>query len=303
MKYVPFCRECARRDLPVAMRITEYDFTLQSSAVAPPDGDNWELIWHGFYHLKESKAQSVRALEAARESAQFHTAFDLEKFAFMSILAEIGPAHVNFFELGCGRAPWCLALAGAIKYHFVPRPPHSYRVLAVEAEPTHFIWAKDHLGRQKIDGEVVHGAVTSYVGSCWFMANTDPAAHMGQAIHQDGNIEVPAVTIDSLRVTYAFDHIHVLHMDIQGQELEALVGAEQTLRHGLLDYIIIGTHGVALEAELKKILAPTHQLVVELPTLGETRVDGIRKPFKSFDDGVLVFKKKHHSKQLKSSSC
>jgi hypothetical protein len=73
-------------------------------------------------------------------------------------------------------------------------------------------------------------------------------------------------------------------------EVEAIKGAQQSLNEGLIDYFIIGTHGASLESEIKKLLRNTHNLIVELPTLGTIDIDGIKRPFKSFDDGVQVYK-------------
>jgi FkbM family methyltransferase len=198
--------------------------------------------------MEKTESEAARRRFATLFDQDHYDAFVLEAFSLMSILEQLGPAPITFFELGSGRAPWCMAVAGAVRFGFVPSPPTSYRLLAVEAEPTHYEWTTEHLSKQSIPAEVVHGAVTGRVGRCRFAATADPAAHMGQCVSQDGNIEVPGYTIDSLRESYGFDRISILHMDIQGMEVEAVRGAERSLAEGRIDYVIVGTHGAEYES-------------------------------------------------------
>ncbi|MHC4697376.1 MAG: FkbM family methyltransferase [Planctomycetota bacterium] len=242
--------------------------------------------------MKKSTNEKAREVFQGMFQRDPYDAFVLEAFALMSILEEIGPEPVTFFELGSGRAPWCMAVAGAVRFGFVLDPPRSYRLLAVEAEPTHYEWTTEHLSKQSIPAQVVHGAVTDRVGRCRFRADTDPADHMGQSVGADGNLEVPSFTIDYLRETYGFERIHIIHMDIQGMEIAALRGARESLGEDRIDYLIIGTHGEHDERELRRVTAATHDLVVELPVGRSLALPGISKPFRSSGDGVQVYRRR-----------
>lgn len=272
-------------------RIKEYRFD-RVPPLAPPEPTGWRRAWHGFYQMEKTESDEARRQFDGLFDQDHYDAFVLEAFSLMSILEHVGPAPITFFELGSGRAPWCMAVAGAVRFGFVPSPPRSYRLLAVEAEPTHYEWTKEHLSKQGIPAKVVHGAVTGRVGRCRFAATTNPAAHMGQCVSQDGSIEVPSYTIDSLRDSHGFDRISVLHMDIQGMEVEAVRGAERSLAEGRIDYVIVGTHGSEYESGLRKRMAGTHELVVDLPARGTLRLPGVGKPVRSEADGVHVYRRR-----------
>jgi len=258
----------------------------------PPQSKGWERQWHGYYQMTKTSTDQNRAKMERIFPEDHYNNFALEIFCFLSVLGEIGNGHVNFFELGSGRAPWCMALAGACRFNLTANSLSSYRALALEAEPTHYRWSHGHLSKQNINAVAVWGAVGSTLGCCSFMANTDPAAHMGQAVRDDGNIVVPCYTIDLLRETFFFDRIHLMHMDVQGMECEALKGAKESLAKGLIDYIIIGTHGQQIEQQLKSLLLDTHDLVVELPTRGVLNIPGFKKQFRSLDDGVHLYRRR-----------
>lgn len=282
------------------MHIKVYQFP-QKPYQRPPNPVGWEPAWHGLYHLVESTSDKIRKMNAQKEQDGY-SAHTLEQFCFLSILEEIGHKHVNLFELGCGRAPWCLALASATMHRFIDPSPSSYRTLAVEAEPIHYLWARKHLRCQDINSEIIYAAMHSFIGSCRFAADTNPAEHMGQAVSDTGNIIVPTVTIDHLRKKYNFDRIHILHMDIQGMEVEALKGAVQSLEQGLIDYLIIGTHGKEIEKTTRSMLAPSHELILELPSLGILSIEGISRSFRSYDDGVQLFRRKGVNESISQSA-
>lgn len=273
------------------LRIKEHRFD-GAVPLAPPEPTGWERAWHGFYQMKKTTNDKTREIFQEMFQQDPYDAFVLEAFSLMSILEEIGPEPITFFELGSGRAPWCMAVAGAVRLGFVPDPPRSYRLLAVEAEPAHYEWTTEHLSKQSIPAQVVRGAVTDRVGLCRFRADTDPADHMGQSVGADGNIEVPSFTIDHLRESHGFGRVDIIHMDIQGMEVAALHGARESLGEERIDYLIIGTHGEYEEGELRRIMAATHDLVVELPAGGSLTLPGISRPFRSSGDGVHVYRRK-----------
>ncbi len=273
--------------------LAEFDLNVDHT-MPPPEPEGWERQWFGYYQMTKTATDSERRNPEFRRLFQrdsYHEG-ELEILAFLTVLREFAGEHVRFFELGSGRAPWCMALAGAVGFRFLPTPPSSYQILAVEAEPTHFEWSREHLSRQGIAADVVHGAVTGQMGTVRFKADDPPTAHMGQCVRPDGNIEVPSYTIDHLRRTYGFGRINLIHMDLQGQEAEAFKGARECLDNGLIDYIIAGTHGSAVEQALKDSLAPTHHLLVELPQHETRQLGGVAKPFHATTDGVHVYGRK-----------
>ncbi len=273
--------------------LKEFDFeTTKYPPPPPPESVGWEQCWHGYYQMIKTTCTESRNRFKEMFDLPYYENFVLEIFSLMSILKTLSNPLLTFFELGSGRAPMSLGAAAAVNLFRLNPILTSYRILAVEAEPDHFLWSQKHLHKQSINAEVVHGAVTSKNGKCRFMISPDPAAHMGQAVSKKGDIKVPSFTIDRLRKLYGFDRINIIHMDIQGSEVDAIRGAKMSLKKKLIDYLIIGTHGLDIEKKLKTQLSPTHNLLVELPVHGVYKAPSISKEFRSIDDGVHVYQRK-----------
>lgn len=270
------------------------EYGVFSVPVDPPStkSEEWVGGWHGFYYLRKSFSDKAIKKHNSLFDENPYDAMVLEAFSLLAILETYGGRHVNFIEIGSGRAPWCMAVAGAVRHKLVLKSPASYFVLAVEAEPIHFQWSKKHLSFQNINGTAIYGAIGRRVGSCLFAAHTDPAAHMGQHVSPDGNIEVPVYTIDALRKAHGFNRIHIIHMDIQGSEVEAIEGAKESISKGLIDYFIIGTHDENKEKEIKDRLCRTHDLIVELPRGARLSFPGLSRVVCAYDDGVHVYRKR-----------
>lgn len=263
-----------------------------NDAVAPATDSDWVSMWHGMPMLSCSFcSDSLRQHQTLLEEAPY-SAFALETRALLSIMACYPDEPFVFMELGSGRAPWCLSVAGVIRYGLLPSPPKSGFTLALEADPTHFEWTKTHLSENNILSLAIHGAIGSKPGQCRFQTSPDPAAHMGQHISENGDIKVPVFTIDGLMEQASQKHVHAIHMDVQGEEAKAVCGARHALKEKAIDYFIVGTHGEKVEQELKELLAPTHDLVVELPCGGSVSLPGFTEPFHSDDDGVHVYQRK-----------
>ncbi len=269
--------------------ICEYD-TNVAVPTAPPDDEGWIRQWHGLYMLAESFSQESWQGHAQLFAGPSYPAHALEAFALISILRRFpGLDRFHFVELGSGRSPWCLTVASVVANRLFETRIGDYFALAVEAEPHHYIWSALHFLRQNIHGEVVHGAAGRSRGTCRFKADTDPAAHMGQAVRPDGNIVVECYTIEDLMRAHGLARVHAVHMDIQGEEVNAVIGAQSSL--DAIDFFIIGTHGSQIESELKRLLGRTHRLVLELPRGGSLHLAGIDRPFVSVDDGVHVYQR------------
>jgi hypothetical protein len=105
-------------------------------------------------------------------------------------------------------------------------------------------------------------------------------------------------TIDQLIDKASLRHVHAIHMDVQGAEVEALRGAQNALMKGSIDFLIIGTHGAAVEQKIKEILTPTHDLLIELPMRGSVFLPGFSEPFHSNDDGVHLYRRRSLRNEL-----
>ncbi len=257
-----------------------------------PDDRQWVRGWHGLFQLRESFSEKALALHQAMFDADPYHPFALEAFCLCGALRTMAGRSITFMELGSGRAPWCLAVASAVIHKAFEPGPKAYCVFAVEAEPTHYRWSRDHLACQKLSGAAVHAAIGREDGVCRFDASTSPEAHMGQRVDACGNIEVPMITIDTLAKRYDLANIDMIHMDIQGAEVDAILGARNCLKRGLIEYMIVGTHSAENEATLRSLLQPTHNLLLELPRNACGRFDGLPRAVCSTDDGVQVYRRR-----------
>lgn len=246
-------------------------FAIVTPETLPPEPEGWIRYWHGMHQMRKVKSEEKRLLDAqedqeARKSGAL-TERDVEIQVFLNALRMINAPHINMFELGAGRGDWCLALAGVVQHKLVTLNAASYRCLAVEGEPAHFAWTQEHFEKQHINGQAVHGAVSSRNGVCRFRALKAPDESYGQGIDdKKGNIEVPAYTIDTLMQERGFDHLELIHMDVQGVEYDALRGAERALNEGRIDMMHIGTHGGdELDEKILDLLGSDWEVVFRVP--------------------------------------
>lgn len=54
--------------------------------------------------------------------------------------------------------------------------------------------------------------------------------------------QVPIRSVDSLVKEHNFEKLDLLHMDVQGFEMDALRGAEETIKAGKLRFVFVSTH-------------------------------------------------------------
>ena len=209
-------------------------FDIVTPNTQPPAQDGWIRYWHGYHQMRKVKSDEKRELDRQEdveaEGSGALTERDVEIQVFCNALRCIDSSHVTMFELGAGRGDWCLAMAGIIDHRLIPLPARSYRCLALEGEPSHFSWTSEHFVRQAINGIAVHGAAARQDGVCRFRALKAPDESYGQGVdHDKGNIVVPCYSIDMLMERYGFEHLNLIHMDVQGEEYETLLGAEKAL--------------------------------------------------------------------------
>lgn len=134
------------------------------------------------------------------------------------------------------------------------------RVIAVEAEPHNVRVARENLrlnpGRPV---ELVHAAVTDFDGTVSFAEGLNGRV---DAATTWGNVEVPALTIDTLATRYGQPDL--VFVDIEGSEGLALAGASRTLASGAA--FLVEVHGDRLidatPQTIADYFAGTHDLHV-----------------------------------------
>ncbi len=275
------------------MKLKKYN--IKQPNTEPPQPQGWKKQWNGYYLM--TKVHSEKKLQS---DAQCHSKdnlpsdvlgeYLLEQQLFVNIIANINKDHINMFELGAGRGDWCLSLAGVVDYQLMPHRTKTYRCLALEGEPTHFQWTKEHFEHHGINGVVVQGAIQSYNGFCKFNAKPDPADSYGQGVRDHGNITIPCYTIDHLMKKYSFDHVDIIHMDVQGAEYEALLGGLEAIKSKAIDYLLIGTHTDDMNKKIKDLIGDKYNCIVDIvhkTPLADTAIGKVSLPV----DGVMLLRR------------
>jgi len=287
-------------------------FDVKIPEAQPPQEGGWEQTWHGYYEMIKCESLERRAEYVERDrvihAAGMMTEADFERDCFLSVLADIKRQHVNMFELGAGWGRMSLALAGVVNYRLIPLVPVSYRCLAVEGEPTHYRWIKEHFETQDINGIVVHGAVSNKSGTCRFNADPTPDSCYGQAMNplisrrkipsimnlynliKRRTIKIPMYTVDQLIQMYGFDHVDIVDIDVQGAECEVVSGAAESIKNELINYMLIGTHLRELNDALRRLLSPEFDLIVDIYPDSVATVNGFA-PIRCHD-GIQLYKRK-----------
>ncbi|MBA7606401.1 hypothetical protein ES703_13549 [subsurface metagenome] len=261
-------------------------FDIQTPEAKPPQGKGWEQLWSRYYWMTKCISRQRRTEWAERDrntrAEGKMTETEFQQDCLLSILADIKSNQVNILELGAGWGRICLALAGVIDYKIIPLIPISYRCLAVEGEPTHYQWAKEHFEIHNVRGIAVNGAVSSKSGTCRFSADASPDSQYGQSmiplfnryripspgglyyILTKKTVKIPMYSLDHLVQTYGFDHVDILQMDVQGAEYKVMLGASESIKKDLIDYFFIGTHHRELNDAIRQSLSPKFDLIIDL---------------------------------------
>jgi len=131
-----------------------------------------------------------------------------------------------------------------------------------------------------------------------FALNKRPAtfhqAYVGKTsgVAEDG---VATVNVDDYCKTNGIEHVHLLHADIQGAEVDMLHGARRMIDKGSVDWIFVSTHDNAKHRECLHILKQLGYVILAEADLDATySFDGIiaaKRPGLPGPDTVVISKK------------
>lgn len=200
-------------------------------------------------------------------------AFDEEYFEWLDVIAAVKAARgqFNMIELGAGYSRW-LVRAVKVLEQLNPMP---YKLVAVEAEPSHFQFSKRHMQLNGIDPEqhrLIEAAVNAsgdktrftmgkadgWYGQAMFAPRkrsllTRVANWLGYKPPEMKGVSVvwvEAVTLNSLLAQ--LPHVDLLDLDIQGAEAEVLEASIEALKRKVWR-VHIGTHSPKIEQQLRAL--------------------------------------------------
>ena len=266
-------------------------FSIKNPKTNPPEKNGWISWNYGMWKLRKVTTPERWKKESRQIKKDYMSSWDFEVQLFLNVLINIKKKeNVNLFELGAGTGDWSLTLAGVHRYSLIPLRFDTYRILALEAEPSHFEWTHQHFRRQRLRGRVVHGAVLDYNGSCKFYSKGNPAGGYGQSVRSDGNLDVPCYTFDRLVKDYNYKRIDIVQMDLQGVEGKVIKGIKKS--KDITDYWMIGTHGQSLNKEIKETLT-NYEVIIDWNAskdfkIVETEIGKVNCQ----GDGILLLKRK-----------
>ena len=269
-------------------------------------GKEWKSCWYGLARLNECYAEKAwqvfKDTEKKAHSIGCLGERELEVDLFLSIMAEIKNKEMIFVELGAGYADWCLAVNGVIRNKLIDTKVKKAFCYAVEAEPQHIKWIIRHFKQWSICGEVVPCIISDKNEECKFSVDADPSSNYGQSVTYTDSIlrtvgnllrrksvMVYSLTIDFLVSMYKIPYIDYIDMDVQGSETNVIRGAMNTIKDGRIDYIKIGTHGAKYHKQLKELLSPYYELIVDILPFSIGGINGLKA---QVQDGIQLYKRK-----------
>jgi FkbM family methyltransferase len=201
----------------------------------------------GTVSRREFTSEAMQEKVCARGPAGL-PAFNEEYFEWIDLLESIKawkPGSLyTFMELGAGYGRWSVRAAFA-------RP--LARIIAVEAEPTHYVWMKQNFEDNGLKGgrfKTIQAAVSDTPGLCGFLAGR-PAEWYGQRIAEpgeDGRI-TPCVTLAELLKLVTL--VDLIDMDIQGAEVRVIKAGIEEL-NSKVKRLHIATHDPETEVNLRR---------------------------------------------------
>ena len=203
-------------------------------------------------------------------------------FEWIDVLESIMAAKNQYtmVELGAGYGRWAVRAAAALR-QLRPMPLH---LVAVEGEPRHYRWLRQHMSDNRIDSDectLIEGVVSDHRDDVLFYVGSpsgesdEPASWYGQAITQAYEVADQAAPgayegQDVVRLKSGWKavktrsyllpdvlpqagRIDLIDIDVQGEELKVISAAI-----GVLDQraarLHIGTHSHDIEIGLRKLL-------------------------------------------------
>jgi FkbM family methyltransferase len=256
------------------------------TAYDPVGGECSPGFDYDFLGVRTRRGYYAGMPEETARTARFtsYPPFDEEYFEWLDILQAVEEAADSFvmIELGAGYGRWCARAAAAIRR----KPNCQFQLVAVEAEPAHFRWLREHFRDNDLDPtehDLVWAAVGAQPGFVPFWVGA-PDEWYGQAIAVGHGQPPPLPDVGTRRrlkarsalgrppsasetnrsitwipcVTLAdvlspYPRVDLIDLDVQGAEYDVLASAIDLLNKRVRR-LHIGTHSTEIEQQLRQLL-------------------------------------------------
>ena len=187
----------------------------------------------------------------------FEIAFLLE-----AVLAPREDRPFTMLEVGAGYGPWLVTAQRACALQGAP----TARLIGVEMVPHHCKWMHEHFRNNGIapeDHRLIHGAISDVEGHAIFRGEQDrrfdfgqtvTRRHAGRVAEADGSPENRVACFPLSGLLKEIGEIDLLHVDIQGEELRALVPALPELSR-TVRRLLVATHSGRIHRSLRREFA------------------------------------------------
>jgi FkbM family methyltransferase len=222
-------------------------------------------------------------------------------FDLIALYRAVDRAQGSFtmFELGAGYGYWLSeGWAAARKRNLAAK------LVGVEGEPTHYEMMLRHLRNNGIDPSehiLLHAAVASKDGDVKFYVG-DPQANWGQRIAFESDPEtvgnLTASTLSGISLTSLLSQHHyvdLIHMDIQGAEVDVVASAVEAWRNKVGSFVI-GTHSKEIERDLRRLFAENKWRCLYDYTIGEVNETDFGPV--TFGDGVQIWENPNFDRSI-----
>lgn len=256
------------------------------------------LLVGGYRYLKECISQTFNDAMDSRNNSQSNGHIiesDIENNSYLHALESlnyVNKNHINIVELGMGYAAPSLTLSGLIDNTNMFPNIKTYKVLGIEGEKNHFKWSEKCISEQ-IKGEykIINGAITTFDGEVGFMQGNS-ADNYGQAIGSGESVK--SFRLETLLNSNNIEVVDILHMDIQGEEINVIKDSVNLFSK--INFMYIGTHSKEIHKNILEVLDESNKfdILFNVPIHETTYIPefGTIEPYE-YMDGLIFCQNKN----------
>ncbi len=263
----PFVKsESERADMTISCHDTDSIYKVKDAGKIIREGKNELQIMHNGLKVLAGGYYGDWMVDIIKKLRGHHE--PQEEFAFFKILKEIDTKRPNYMiELGSFWSYYSLWFA---------KENQNNHNICCEPDPNNIQIGKNNAKINKLNGvKFIQSAAGSQDGkSITLEMDSD----------KNRTIEAPVRSVDSLMQENNWPRLDILHMDVQGQEIDALIGAVNTIKNGKLRFLFVSTHHYIFSGD-----PLTHKKCLDFITQNGGNIIAQHSVLESFSgDGLIV---------------